>query len=339
MPALASLLLLSLATGCGEPPSGKPATELASRFFSRVEIVGTRGRGPGEFNKPRSLAVDAADNLYVCDLTGRVQKFDPQGNFVLEWQMPETDLGRPKGMAFDADGNLILVEPHYARINHFTPEGRLVRQWGIRGIEDGQINFPRAVAVNAAGEIWVSEYSKAERVQRFSPDGSHWRFTLGHAGAGPGEFNRAEGLCVDGEDRLYVADSCNHRIQVFSPGGDGLRVYGQPGEGPGELSYPYDIRVDDDGTQFVCEFGNSRLQVFDAEGHSLEIIGGPGDAPGRFNNPWSLAMDSAGNLYVADAANHRVQKLIRRPDTHVRHARNHTPAVTDPILTARTAPR
>ncbi len=316
---LAAAAWVGLGTGCGEaPPTGDFAASapLNSRFFSRVEVLGRRGAGPGEFNKPRSLAVDRGDHLFVVDLTGRIQKFGPDGAFLLSWQMPETKLGRPKGMALDGDGNLIVVEPHYARVNHFTTDGRLVRQWGTRGTNVGQINFPRAVAVARDGDLYLSEYSRAERVQRFSPDGKEVRFVIGHAGAGPGEFNRAEGLCVDAEDRLYVADSCNHRVQVFNPDGTFLRQFGRAGAAPGELSYPYDVRVDAAGHVFVCEFGNSRIQVFDVEGRSLEIIGGPGFAPGQFNNPWSLAMDSAGNLYVADAANHRVQKLIRRP----RHA-------------------
>jgi DNA-binding beta-propeller fold protein YncE len=109
-----------------------------------------------------------------------------------------------------------------------------------------------------------------------------------------------------------VADSCNHRIQVFSSDGKLLRAYGKPGRGPGELSYPYDICVDAAGRQYVCEFGNSRIQVFGADGQVLEIIGGPGAEPGRFSNPWGVALDSEGNLYVADSQNHRVQKLIRR---------------------------
>jgi sugar lactone lactonase YvrE len=180
------------------------------------------------------------------------------------------------------------------------------------------------VAVARDGDLYLSEYSRAERVQRFSPDGKEVRFVIGHAGAGPGEFNRAEGLCVDAEDRLYVADSCNHRVQVFNPDGTFLRQFGRAGAAPGELSYPYDVRVDAAGHVFVCEFGNSRIQVFDAEGRSLEIIGGPGFAPGQFNNPWSLAMDSAGNLYVADATNHRVQKLIRRPRHASEIEREHT---------------
>lgn len=135
---------------------------------------------------------------------------------------------------------------------------------------------------------------------------------IGRAGTEPGEFNRAEGVCVDAQDRIYVADSCNHRIQIFAADGKLIRTYGSAGSGLGQLSYPYDIAVDARGYQFVCEFGNSRIQVFDANCQPVEIIGGPGSEPGQFNNPWAIALDARGNLYVADALNHRLQKLVRR---------------------------
>jgi DNA-binding beta-propeller fold protein YncE len=109
-----------------------------------------------------------------------------------------------------------------------------------------------------------------------------------------------------------VADSCNHRIQVFSGDGKFLRQYGHAGSGPGEFSYPYDIRLDASGLQFVCEFGNSRIQILDSHDQTLEMLGGPGGGPGQFSNPWSIALDSTGNLYVADALNNRVQKFIRK---------------------------
>jgi hypothetical protein len=70
---------------------------------------------------------------------------------------------------------------------------------------------------------------------------------------------------VDGQGRLFVADSCNHRIQVFSADGKWLASYGSAGSGKGQMSYPYDVRVDNAGFQFVCEFGNSRIQVFDPQ--------------------------------------------------------------------------
>ena len=62
-------------------------------------MLGSRGNAPGQFVKPRSIAIDRDDNLYVCDMTGRIQKFDPDGNYLLQWQLPEIKRGRPKGIA------------------------------------------------------------------------------------------------------------------------------------------------------------------------------------------------------------------------------------------------
>jgi DNA-binding beta-propeller fold protein YncE len=365
----ATVTAIALLAGCS-PADSKPEATLQSRFFERAIVIGSRGVGIGEFNKPRSVACDTNGNVFVVDMTGRVQKFSPDGKFLLTWQMPETDLGKPKGMGRDQDGNILVIEPHYQRVNHFTPDGVLVAQWGCRGTDEGCFVLPRAVAVNSRGELLISEYMGAERVQRFAVQGSevrgprsevgakplttarspsegvrgntNWPYSkldaplaarslehagpeagapqrdarllqvMGRAGTAPGEFNRAEGICVDAQDRLYVADSCNHRIQIFAADGKFLREFGQAGTKLGELSYPYDVAVDASGNIFVCEFGNSRIQVFDANCQPVEIIGGAGSEPGQFNNPWAIALDPNGNLYVADALNHRLQKLVRR---------------------------
>lgn len=312
--ALAAIVGSGCSAG-GETSGGSSVTAIESRFFSGVEILGVRGVGAGQFNKPRSLAVDHDDNLYVVDMTGRVQKFSPKGDFVLQWQMPETDRGRPKGMYADHLGNIVVIEPHYSRINHHAVDGSLAAQWGAHGTEPGKLGFPRAVTMDSRKALYLSEFGIVERVQRFSAEDHILELAFGQAGDGPGEFNRPEGLGIDSQDRLYVADSCNHRIQIFSPDGEFLWTYGKAGSGVGELSYPYDVRVDGAGNQYVCEFGNSRLQIFDADRKSIEVIGGPGSEPGQFANPWSIVLDSKGNLYVADSANHRVQKLHRRAGT------------------------
>ena len=311
---MAWLALWMTGLGLGGCAPNPPANEapIKSELFRQVRVIGTRGAGLGQFNKPRSVAVDAQDNLYVVDMTGRVQKFSPAGEFLSFWQMPQTDKGKPKGMGRNAAGQILVIEPHYARINQFTPEGKLTAQWGTSGTNTGQLAFPRAVAVNSHGEIYISEYGIVERVQQFTSNGNQCLNSFGRPGREPGQFNRPEGLGIDPQDRVCVADSCNHRIQIFARDGRFLSAYGRPGSGRGELSYPYDVQADAAGRQYVCEFGNSRIQVFNQRGESLEIIGGVGSAPGQFFNPWSVALDSAGNLYVADSGNHRVQKFIRK---------------------------
>src|SRR6266436_1903928 len=164
---VSTIAICFLLSGCS-PKNGDP---LRSQFFSEVQIIGTRGTAPGQFIKPRSVALDANDNLFVVDMTGRVQKFSPTGIFISSWQMPQTDKGKPKGMCRDAEGNIVVVEPHYSRVNHFTPAGQPVRQWGVHGTNAGQLALPRAVAVSPRGMIFVSEYGVTERVQMFSADG------------------------------------------------------------------------------------------------------------------------------------------------------------------------
>ena len=308
------LVLVGIGGGCvaeGETDG----EELESRFFSRIETVGFKGTGVGQFNKPRSMAIGADDEVFAVDMTGRVQRFSPDGDYIGYWQMPETERGRPKGMGTDLVGRIVVVEPHYARVNHFTPDGELVLQWGQRGVNPGELAFPRAFGLHSSGDLFLTEFQQVERVQRFRGDGAEFVQTFGRGGPSVGEFNRAEGMGIDSNDRLFVADSCNHRVQVFDDVGNPIAQYGEPGSGLGELSYPYDVRIDSAGYQFVCEFGNSRIQVFNPSFQPVEIIGGPGSGLHEFSNPWSLALDSKGNLWVADSGNHRLQKLVRRVST------------------------
>ncbi|TMP99839.1 MAG: ABC transporter permease subunit, partial [Verrucomicrobia bacterium] len=182
-PAFGLAALLWTLTGCGPGTSPNEAA-VESRLFNRVRVIGTRGAGLGEFNKPRSVAVDSQDNLYVVDMTGRVQKFSSEGTFLSFWQMPQTDKGKPKGMCRDEKGDIVVLEPHYSRVNHFTPGGKLVAQWGAPGTNSGELAFPRSVVMNSRGDVFVSEYGLTERVQQFTARGGKLIRFLGRGGTG-----------------------------------------------------------------------------------------------------------------------------------------------------------
>ena len=116
-------------------------------------------------------------------------------------------------------------------------------------------------------------------------------------------------VLVDEKDQIWVADACNHRIQVFDTEGNLVRLWGSQGKAQGRLYYPYDLALVPDGTVYVCEFGNHRVQKFTADGRSLGCWGAQGRGEGQLHNPWALVRDSRGRIYVVDTYNHRVQRV------------------------------
>ena len=289
----------------------EPETVSRSALFEKFESLGSFGTGAGQFNKPRSVAVDGRGIVHAVDMTGRVQRFNSKGRYLGMWQAPETLKGRPKGMGIDHNGNLMLVEPHYQRISHFDSDGKLLKTWGKTGPSEGELLFPRAVDADSTGFLFVCEYLSVQRIQKFDFEG-HGIKSWGKEGTGPSEFRRPEGLGIDREGNVYIADSCNHRIQKFSNDGVFLAQFGKPGKGLGELHYPYDVKIDASGQIFVCEFGNSRIQVFSKDMTPIETIGELGDGEWNFRNPWGIALDPDHHLWVADGMNHRLVKLTRR---------------------------
>ncbi len=75
-------------------------------------------------------------------------------------------------------------------------------------------------------------------------------------------FVRPNGVVVDDEGHIIVADSRNDRIQIFSSSGMFLRKFGVKGNGPGEFDRPSGVCISPDGHVVVVDFGNDRVQVF-----------------------------------------------------------------------------
>ena len=61
---------------------------------------------------------------------------------------------------------MVVVEPHYQRVNHFSTNGVLEFQWGHRGTNAGELILPRSFGQSSTGDYFVSEYTVVDRVQR-----------------------------------------------------------------------------------------------------------------------------------------------------------------------------
>ncbi|MBN1660244.1 MAG: TIGR03663 family protein [Anaerolineae bacterium] len=191
--------------------------------------------------------------------------------------------------------------------------------WGETGTEPGQFNHPRGVAAGPDGNVYVTD-SDNDRVQVFDDEGrllrvwgSHCALDTGLGCATPGgagQFQEPWGIAVGPDGRVYVADTWNHRIQVFDADGRFLTqwgAFGQTGDAPGLLYGPRDIAVDASGRVFVTDTGNKRVLAFDQDGRLLDQWGGAGSGPGQFEEPVGIALDADGNLYIADVWNGRIQ--------------------------------
>jgi DNA-binding beta-propeller fold protein YncE len=275
-------------------------------------VWGKLGVGDGQFSKPRAMAIDADDQLYIVDMTARIQVFDVDGKFIRGWQTPEHANGRPTGLTISTDGNLLVADTHYYRVLTYTPQGELLTHatlGGTMGQGPGEFGFVTDAVRDAAGNYFVSEYGEYDRIQKFSADGKFLLEWGGH-GSQLGEFLRPQHLELDSDGLLWVADACNHRIQVFDGNGKVVEVWGTHGTELGQLSYPYCLTLDGDGHVYVCEYGNHRVQKLTLDGEPVASWGREGRRPGQLFNPWALVLDSRGRLHVLDSNNHRVQRIV-----------------------------
>lgn len=197
----------------------------------------------------------------------------------------------------------------------------------IYGVVDGlgSLNQPVDVAIAPNGDIYVAEQwnhqisvfnPAGERVQTFGERGGPYDanglFT-GHDGT-LGRFERPNGITINSEGEIFVADTWNFRIQRFNSDGEPLQAWGSRDE-RGEQAQvlpmdgfwgPRDVLVDERGYVYVSDTGNKRIRVYTQDDSYLFDLGGAGSADGQLNEPSGLAIDAQGRLFVADTWNRRV---------------------------------
>ncbi|XP_053677135.1 RING finger protein nhl-1 [Anopheles nili] len=132
-------------------------------------------------------------------------------------------------------------------------------------------------------------------------------FQIGGRGSEPGSFTWPRGIAVGPDNSIVVADSSNHRVQVFDSNGIFASEFGQYGNGDGEFDCLAGVAVNRIGQFIIADRYNHRIQVLDPAGRFLRSFGSQGTTDGKFNYPWGITTDALGFIYVCDKENHRIQ--------------------------------
>ena len=202
-----------------------------------------------------------------------------------------------------------FADPYLNSIVELAPEQII----GGSGAEPGLFSSPRGLALGAGGTIYVAD-SQNHRIQVLDEDGqvlNTWgTFSDAISGdASEGAFNQPWDVATGPDHEIVVADTWNHRVQLFDENGEFISSFGTHGIGAGidALWGPRSAAVDREGRIYISDTGNKRIVVFDPSGSTLSEIGMGGVGLGQLDEPVGLAMDEDGRLYVADTWNMRIQ--------------------------------
>jgi DNA-binding beta-propeller fold protein YncE len=169
-----------------------------------------------DLERPTGLAFDPqSGRLYVADTLGhRVVVFDAAGHMLFSFGERGTGTGAfnfPSHLALHG-GRLYVNDTMNFRVQVLDLEGRPLAAFGRHGDGSGDFAQPKGVAVDSEGHVYVAD-ALFDRVQIFDADG-RYLLDFGGTGALPGSFWLPSGVFI-AQDRIYVADSYNRRVQVF----------------------------------------------------------------------------------------------------------------------------
>ena len=237
---------------------------------THVRSFGSKGSETGQLNRPMHLEF-GRDTLFVPEyLNDRIQLFLSDGNSLQTIGESGTGKGQfdaPGGVAVDTNRSTLFVADFYNHTIHkFSTGGNLITQFGKGeyGSEPGVFTYPTDVALLNNGDVVVAD-AYNNRIQLLNKQGEvKWIIpeNTTEADSLSGRFDVATAVATDHQNRIYVADFENHRIQIFSQNGTFLTMFGQKGTNDSQFERPTDIVIDKDGNIYVVDFGNKRIQKF-----------------------------------------------------------------------------
>lgn len=309
---------LSLAAATLVPIGAAQAVEVGARS---VGFVG--GSGHAELYGWGVAATE--DSVLIGDYWNwRVREFSLDGTLLSDVidneGYGEDQTQSPYGLAWEpGTGAIYVADTDRRRVVKFDADGNYLFKTGVNnksGAGPNIFKYPSRVAVASTGEFAVID-TWDQRVSVHDGSTGQELYDFGGFGAGPGQFKGPHGAAFDNQDRLYVADSRNYRVQVLEKDGTPLYSFGSQGKDPGQ--FVGDIRglcIDTANEWlYVVDAAGNRVSKFGLDGTYLTQWGSKGTGDGQFiDGGRECAVDANSDVWVGDMPNFRAQKFSSNGD-------------------------
>jgi len=278
----------------------------------RYEYV--EGWGP----LPRSCIVsdvicDSDDRVYVAirdvprpeKMTGAILVYDRGGNLLETWG--EDLFTTPHALWINPEDEIFYVDCDDHTVRKCSTSGEIlmtIGEKGKTGAPGAPFNRPCQARQSQSGEIYVSDGYGQDRVHRFSSEGE-LILSWGSTGTGPGEFQLPHSAIVDGNNRVYVIDRTNNRIQLFTTDGEYLSEWA-------DVAAANDAVIDENNVMHIAE-GLTGMLLMTLDGEVIGRWGEKGTGPGQFLGALhGLWFDNHGDLYITEVVEqNRLLKFAR----------------------------
>ncbi len=189
--------MFTRSNSAGGPAYGPAAAQLLE-FGPKGEFIREIGKGNYGWSFAHTVRIDREDNIWAVDKgSDLVIKFSPDGRI-------REVYGRRKESS-ESEGPWEHPNPPLPHVN-------------------GLFRQPTDIAWDSQGNAYISDGYINSRVAKYTRKGD-WVKSWGEKGSGPGQFNTPHAIAIDSNDRVYVGDRGNRRIQVFDKDGTFIRQF------------------------------------------------------------------------------------------------------------------